>query len=111
MDETLYEHAGGEEALHRLEELFYDKALADPALKDLFTERVPSHVDHLTWFTAESFGGSDRFTHEVGFQHIIDVHRGLKITDRQRDRFIALYLEALDEAEIPDDQRFRQAVR
>jgi hemoglobin len=39
--ETLYQHAGGEEALHRLEELFYDKALADPVLKVLFPERVP----------------------------------------------------------------------
>jgi hypothetical protein len=27
---SLYEHAGGEEALHRLEEVFYAKVLADP---------------------------------------------------------------------------------
>jgi hemoglobin len=111
MDETLYEHAGGDEALHRLEEFFYDKALADPVLKDLFTEHVPSHVDHLTWFTAESFGGPDRFTRELGFPYIIDVHRGLKITDQQRDRFIAVYLDALDEVGMPDDHPFRQAVR
>jgi hemoglobin len=63
--ETLYEHAGGDEGLHRLEELFYAKALADPVLGALFTERVPTHVDHLTWFTAESFGGPDRFTQEL----------------------------------------------
>jgi hemoglobin len=42
---SLYEHAGGEEALHRIEELFYSKALADPVLKTLFTERRPQHVD------------------------------------------------------------------
>jgi hemoglobin len=108
---TLYEHAGGEEALHRLEELFYSKVLADPVLKTLFTKRVPGHVDHLTWFTAESFGGPDRFTRELGFQHVIDVHRNLKITDEQRERFVALYLEALDEAGLPDDEPFREAVR
>jgi hemoglobin len=68
-------------------------------------------VDHLTWFTAESFGGPDRFTRGLGFQHIIDVHRHLKITDDQRKRFVELYLEALDEAGIPHDQPFRQAVR
>ena len=39
-------------------------------LKTLFTHRVPTHVDHLTWFTAESFGGPDRFTRELGFQHV-----------------------------------------
>ena len=61
---SLYDHAGGEGALHRLEELFYSKVLADPLLESLFTERRPHHVDHLTWFTAESFGGPDRFTRE-----------------------------------------------
>ena len=111
MAETLYDHAGGAEGLHRLEELFYDKVLADPVLETLFSERVPTHVDHLTWFTAESFGGPGRFTSELGFRYIIDVHRGLKITDEQRERFVALYLEALDEAGLPDDGPFRQAVR
>jgi hemoglobin len=111
MDETLYQHAGGDEGLHRLEELFYAKALADPVLGALFTERVPTHVDHLTWFTAESFGGPDRFTRELGFQYLIDVHRHLKITDEQRDRFVAVYLETLDEAGLPADAPFRQAVQ
>ncbi len=111
MTETLYEHAGGDEALHHLEELFYDKALADPILKTLFGKRVPTHVDHLTWFTAESFGGPRRFTPELGFRYLIDVHRHLNITDEQRERFVQLYLDALDEAGLPDDQPFRQAVR
>ena len=110
--QTLYEHAGGDDGLHRLEELFYEKALADPVLRTQFTERVPTHVSHLTWFTAESFGGPDRFTRELGFQYIIDVHRRLdSITDEQRERFIALYMEALDEAGMPDDEPFREAVR
>jgi len=108
---TLYEHAGGEEALHRVEEVFYSKVLADPVLKTLFTERRPHHVDRLTAFTAESFGGPERFTRDVGFQHIIDVHRHLKITDEQRERFVALYLESLDEAGLPDDKPSRDAVR
>jgi hemoglobin len=109
--ETLYEHAGGDEGLHRLEDLFYEKALSDPVLASLFTERRPTHVDHLTWFTAESFGGPDRFSRELGFQYIIEVHRNLEITDEQRERFVALYLEALDDAAIPNDGPFREAVR
>jgi hemoglobin len=109
--ETLYDHAGGDEALHRLEDLFYTKALEDPVLAKLFTERRATHVDHLTWFTAESFGGPDRFTRKLGFQYIIDVHRHLEITDEQRERFVALYLEALDDAGMPNDEAFREAVR
>lgn len=109
--ESLYEHAGEDEGLHRLEEIFYAKALADPILKEVFTERAPTHVDHLTWFTAESFGGSDRFSRELGFQYLIDKHRHLNITDEQRERFVSAYLESLDEAELPTDGRFRRAVR
>jgi hemoglobin len=109
--ETLYEHAGGAEAIHRLEGAFYAKVLADPLLVELFGAGQPQHVDHLTAFTSESFGGPDRFTRELGFAHLIAVHRGLHITEEQRQRFVALYLEALDESDLPTDERFRTAVR
>ncbi|WP_329430076.1 group II truncated hemoglobin [Streptosporangium sp. NBC_01495] len=108
---SLHAHAGGDEALHRLEEAFYAKVLADPVLKPLFPEFRPHHVEHLTWFTAESFGGPDHFTRELGFDHIIRVHRHLEITEEQRQRFVALYLEAFDEADLPADEPFREAVR
>jgi hemoglobin len=108
---TLYEHAGGEEGLHRLEDVFYSKVLVDPLLQPLFGAGQPHHVEHLTWFTAESFGGPDRFSRELGFAHLIGVHRDLRITEAQRARFVELYLQALDEAGMPADEPFRQAVR
>jgi hemoglobin len=107
---TLYEHAGGDAALHRAEEIFYDKVLADPVLKAQFlgecNPRRPSDLVH-----RRIVGGPDRFTQQLGFQYIIDVHRHRKITDEQRQRFVALYLEAIDEAGLPTDEPFRDAVR
>jgi hemoglobin len=108
---SLYEHAGGEEGLHKLEDTFYSSVLADPLLSPLFGKGQPQHVDHLTAFTAESFGGPDRFSRELGFAHLIDVHRGLHITEEQRQRFVELYVTALDVAAMPSDPDFRQAVR
>lgn len=108
---TLFEHAGGEEALRHLEQVFYDSVLRDPVLQPLFGAGRPEHVDHLTAFTAESFGGPDRFSRELGFDHLIAVHRGLKITEEQRQRFVELYMRALDDADMPTDPEFRQAVR
>jgi hemoglobin len=108
---SLFEHAGGEEALHHLEDIFYSSVLADPVLQPLFGAGRLEHVDHLTAFTAESFGGPDRFTKELGFDHLIDVHRGLQITEEQRTRFVELYLRALDQAGMPPDAPFREAVR
>jgi hemoglobin len=51
MSQTLFEHAGGEDALHRLEQLFYESVLKDPLLQPLFGEGQPQHIDHLTMFT------------------------------------------------------------
>jgi hemoglobin len=108
--ESLFAHAGGEEALHRLTEIFYSSVLADPLLQPLFGNGRPEHVAHLTAFTAESFGGPDAFTREMGgFARLIDAHRGLKITEEQRERFVQLYLAAADRAGLPDDQPFREA--
>src|SRR3954468_16971587 len=108
---SLYEHASGEQALHRLEQFFYDNVLRDPLLQPLFGAGRPEHVDHLTMFTAESFGGPDRFTRELGFRHLIEVHRGLRIDEAQRERFVELYMAALDGAGLPADAPFRDAVR
>jgi hemoglobin len=108
---SLFEFAGGEAALHHLEATFYASVLADPLLQPLFGAGQPQHVDHLTAFTAESFGGPDRFTRELGFAHLIAVHRGLAISEEQRVRFVELYMEALDAVGMPADAAFRDAVR
>jgi hemoglobin len=108
---TLFEFAGGEDGLHRLEARFYALVLADPVLQPLFGEGNPHHVDTLTAFTAESFGGPTRFSDELGgFDHLIEVHRGLRITETQRRRFVDLYRRALDDTDMPADPQFRAAV-
>ena len=87
-----------------------ESILADPVLQPLFGEGQAQHVEHLTWFTAESFGGPDRFSKELGFRHLIEVHRGLHITEEQRQRFVDLYTDALDAAGLSEDEAFRTAV-
>jgi hemoglobin len=104
---SLFEHAGGEAALHRLEQTFLRQRAARPIAaaalrcRPAGACRAPDHV------TAESFGGPDRFTKELGFGHLIAVHRGLAITEEQRQRFVELYMAALDEAGMPTDEPFR----
>jgi hemoglobin len=109
--ESIYEHVGGWEALRRFIDIFYGSVLGDPMLQPLFGAGEPDHVDHLTKFEAESFGGPDDFTRQLGFAHLIAVHRDLKITEAQRQRFVELYLAAADQAGLPDDRAFREALR
>ena len=108
---SLFEFAGGYAALRKLEEIFYASVLADPLLQPLFGQGKPEHVDHIAAFTAESFGGPDRFSKQLGFAHLIEAHRRLKIGEEQRLRFVELYMAALDTAGMPADPAFRQAVR
>lgn len=111
-DVTLYEHAGGWDALHRFSDLFYHACLVDPLLQPLFGHEEPGHVERFTAFTAESFGGPDRFSKEMGgFRHLIDAHRGYHITEAQRQRFVNLFMEAADKAGLPADDAFRSALK
>jgi hemoglobin len=110
--QTLFEHAGGEPGIRRFIEIFYASVLADPVLHPLFGDGKPEHVDQLTAFDSESFGGPAEFSRSMGgFAHLIDVHRGLRITEPQRQRFVELYLAAADKTGLPDDEPFRQALR
>ena len=43
--------------------------------------------------------------------HLIDVHRGFKITEEQRQRFVELYMNAADKAGLPADQPFRDVLK
>jgi len=109
---TILEHGGGEEAWRHFVDVFYGHCLTDPLLKPLFGAGKPEHVPHLTAFEVEAFGGPERFTEELGgMPHLIDVHRGLKITEEQRQRFVDLYLASADEVGMPKDAPFREALR
>src|SRR5512138_3264593 len=112
MAETLYEHAGGEEGIRRVVAYWYPTVLADPLLQPLFGAGAPTHVDHLTAFLSEVFGGPTRYTDELGgFPTLLEAHRGLQIAPEQRQRFIALFVRAADAVGFPDDARFRTALR
>jgi hemoglobin len=109
--DTLYEHVGKEDALRRTISVWYASVLRDPVLHPLFGEGRPTHVDHLTAFFAEVFGGPTRFTDELGgFPALLAAHRGRHITEEQRRRFIELFLQAADETDLPDDEPFRRAL-
>jgi len=109
--ESLYEHAGKESGLRRTITVWYASVLRDSLLQPLFGEGQPTHVDHLTAFFAEVFGGPTRFTDQLGgFPALLAAHQGRQITEAQRRRFVALFLAAADETELPSDEPFRRAL-
>jgi hemoglobin len=94
---ALLDDFGGLDGLRALVADWYPTVLADPLLQPLFGAGDPEHVDHLTAFLGEVFGGPTRYTDELGgFPALLAAHRGLAIAEDQRARFIDLFLAAFD---------------
>lgn len=101
----------GHERLQQTVNLFYTSVLKDPLLQPLFGDGHPTHVEHLTAFLAEVFGGPPRYTDELGgFATILKAHRGLNITDEQRARFIELFDMAMVRTGLGNDDTIRMTL-
>jgi hemoglobin len=109
---TLYEWAGGGEAIERLINAFYDRVERDELISPFFPGGVSAeHRDHVVAWWSEVFGGPDRYTHELGgYEHMLAKHRGLGIKPEQRARFVSVMSLAADDAGLPDDPEFRSAL-
>ena len=109
--ETIYDRLGGDACLRDLVGVFYSSIFEDPVLQPVFGSPVATHVDHLTAFLGEVFGGPPRYSRELGgFDAIVAVHRGLRITEEQRQRFIALFTAAFERVGLGGDRELRDAV-
>jgi hemoglobin len=107
---SLYEWAGGEPALLRLTQVFYDRVRADPILAPVFAEMSEDHPKHVATWLGEVFGGPPRYTDEHGgYAHMLAKHRDRALTEEQRRRWVELLCDAADDAGLPDDPEFRSA--
>jgi hemoglobin len=109
---SLFEWAGGTDAIRRMIDAFYDRVEADDLLSPFFPDGVSEqHRDHVAAWWCEVFGGPTRYTDELGgYESMLAHHRGLGITPEQRFRFASLMSLAADDAGLPDDPEFRAAL-
>jgi hemoglobin len=109
---TLHEWAGGDAALERMINAFYDRVERDDLLSHYFPGGVSKeHRSHVTAWWIEVFGGPARYTGELGgYEGMLAHHRDLGITAEERRRFVSLMSVAADDAGLPDDPEFRAAL-
>ncbi len=109
---SLFEWAGGEAAIRRMVDAFYDRVERDDLLAGFFPGGVgEEHRAHVSVWWVEVFGGPTTYTDELGgYEAMLSHHRGLAITSAQRFRFASLMSLAADDAGLPDDPEFRAAL-
>ncbi|MDB5013502.1 MAG: hemoglobin [Daejeonella sp.] len=109
---TLYEWAGGNEALEKLTEVFYAKVLKDDMLYPVFKNMSGDHSKHVAYFIAEVFGGPNLYTGNDDGSHakMISHHLGKMLDEAKRKRWMDLLLESADEIGLANDPEFRSAL-
>lgn len=107
---TLYEWAGGDDAIDRLTERFYRNVANDELLAPIFVHMDGEHPRFVARFIGEVFGGPARYTAERGgHPHMVAAHLGRHLSEAQRRRWFDLLLTTADEVGLPSDPEFRSA--
>jgi hemoglobin len=109
---SMFEFAGGEQAFLALTAAFHERCLADPELNHPFSHGVnPRHVENLAAYWAEVFGGPPTYSRLHGGQSaMLEIH-ARQGGEELESRFVACFMQALDDAQLPDDAEFRAAMR
>jgi len=109
---SLYEWAGGQEALEKLTQVFYEKVLKDELLYPVFKNMSPDHSKHVAHFIGEVFGGPKVYTQQDKGSHadMVAHHIGKMLDEPKRKRWMDLLLQTADEIGLAGDPEFRSAL-
>ena len=109
---SMFEFAGGEPAFLALAAALHERCLADPELNHPFSNAGPQHVENLAAYWAEVFGGPPGYSElHGGHSAMLDIHAGHGAGDEYGARFVACFMQAADDAGLPDDPDFRAGLR
>jgi Truncated hemoglobins len=111
---TLFEFAGGEAAFLALAKAHHARCLADPELNHPFShdDQHPQHVERLAAYWAEVMGGPPAYSESCGDESgVLTMHAGNGDMSDLGERFLDSFVRAMDDAELPADPEFREAMR
>jgi hemoglobin len=110
---TIFEMCGGESVFLALAAAHHERCLEDPVLNHPFSHPgQPDHIVRLASYWAEVFGGPPLYTKSFGgHPAMLDVHAGQGAEADLGDRFVACFVQAADDADLPDDPELRASLR
>ena len=114
MESTIYEAVGRYDALLRLAHAWHARCLAVPVASHPFEQpgQHPDHLARLAGYWAEALGGPTIYTDGMGdHSHVLRLLAGNGEHHELDERAVACFEAALDDAEMPDDERLRSTLR
>lgn len=110
---TIFAFAGGEPAFLALATAHHQRCLEDPVLSHPFSHPGnPDHIQRLADYWAEVFGGPPRYSESFGgHSAMLGIHAGQGADADLGERFVACFVQAADDAGLPEDAAFRAALR
>jgi hemoglobin len=110
---SIYEFAGGEQAFLALAAAHHERCLQDPELSHPFSHGVnPEHIERLAAYWAEVLGGPARFSESFGgHSAMLEIHARQGSGPEFGPRFVACFMQAADDVQLPGDPDFRAAIR
>ena len=110
MTPTPFETLGGEPAVRRLVDRFYDLMDIEPrfaALRALHPTTLEGSRDKLFWFLCGWLGGPSHYEDRFGHPRLRARHLPFPIGIRERDDWLACMTQAMDEEGVPAALRER----
>ena len=109
----MYEAVGGEAGFMALVQAHHQRCVEDEELNHMFgREGDPEHLQHLAAYLAEVFGGPPLYSQtHGGHSFMLNLHAHHGMTDDLGSRFVACWVQAADDAGLPEDPELRSTLR
>ena len=110
MSDTLYQALGGEAAIRKLVDRFYDLMETQPeyvAIRILHPRDMSGSRDKLFWFLCGWMGGPNHFIERFGHPRLRARHMPFPIGVLERDQWLACMDQAMGETGVPPALRER----
>ena len=110
--QTIYEAAGGYDAIRRLAHAWHARVLEDEVVSHAFNHGFhPQHTERLAAYWAEALGGPPLFSEQYGDEtSVVRMHSGNGPHEEMDQRAIACFDQALQDAGLDSDERLKRAL-
>ena len=112
---SLFDYAGGADAMLRLARAHHERCVADPVLNHPFSHpgQHPQHVERLAAYWGEVLGGPPAYSQDCAGDEttLVAMHSGMGDMGDLPQRFVECFVAAMDDVALPTDAAFRAAMR